>query len=67
MSKYKPLWEYVAENGKYPLILSFEDIEKITGVKLDHSLLTYKSEAAEYGFSVKKISLKAKTILFDRL
>lgn len=66
MSKYKPLWEYVANIDNYPLILSFEDIYNILGFSIDHSFLTYKKETADYGFAVKKVSLKEKFIIFDK-
>ncbi len=66
MSKYQPLWEYVAKTNAYPLKMSFEDIFSVLGFSIDHSFLTYKKETANYGFVVKKISLKEKTVLFDR-
>ncbi len=65
MSKYQPLWEYVAGVGTYPLKLSFENIASVLGFSIDHAFLTYKKEAAAYGFTVKKISLKEKTVLFE--
>ncbi len=67
MSKYKPLWEYVVNVNEYPLKMSFDDIFSILGFSIDHAFLTYKKEAANYGFIVKKISLKEKTVLFDKL
>ncbi len=66
MSKYQPLWEYVAKTNAYPLKMSFEDIFSVLGFSIDHSFLTYKKETANYGFVVKKISLKEKTVLFDK-
>ena len=66
MSKYKALWEYVENSETYPLILSFDDIYKILGFSIDHSFLTYKKETADYGFTVKKVSLKEKLIIFDK-
>ena len=67
MSKYQPLWEYVAGLGIYPLKLSFDDIFSVLGFPIDHAFLTYKKEAGNYGFTVKKILLKEKTVLFDKL
>ncbi len=67
MSKYQPLWEYVEKVNAYPLKMSFDDIFSILGFSIDHSFLTYKKETANYGFVVKKVSLKEKTVLFDRL
>lgn len=66
MSKYKPLWEYVANSDTYPLILSFDDIYDILGFSIDHSFLTYKKETVDYGFTVKKVSLKEKSVIFDK-
>jgi hypothetical protein len=67
MSKYEPLWRYFG-NKKEPLIaLSFEEIQDILGFPIDHSFLNYKKELEEYGYAVKKISLKDKHILFERL
>lgn len=67
MSKYKALWEYVANSDNYPLKLSFDDIFNVLGFSIDHSFLTYKKETAEYGFIVKKVSLKEKSVIFDKL
>ncbi|MCQ2531359.1 MAG: hypothetical protein MJ093_01470 [Saccharofermentans sp.] len=64
MSKYNNLWLYIAESGLDKTILSYEDIEKIAGVPVDHSFLTYKKELLEYGYKVGKISLKDKIIEF---
>ncbi|NTU47009.1 hypothetical protein HGA88_05270 [Candidatus Roizmanbacteria bacterium] len=64
MSKYKPVWEYLYDNGNIEVILSFDEIEHILGFKIDHSFLNYKKEAKEYGYEVVKISLKEKKIVF---
>lgn len=45
--------------------MSFEEIEKILGFHIDHSFLQFK-ELPEYGFSVKKISMKEQTVAFDK-
>ncbi len=66
MSKYQPLWEYVAEVNKYPLKLSFDDIFSVLGFSIDHSFLNYKKETLNYNFTVKKISLKEKFVIFDK-
>ena len=65
MSKYQPLWEYVARTNVYPLKLSFDDIFSILGFSINHSFLTYKKEATNFGFFVSKVSLKEKTVLFN--
>ncbi len=67
MSKYDPLWAYVKESGKTSLCLTFEEIEKIAGVPLDHSFLTYKKELTAYGYKAGKISMKQRTVQFERL
>ncbi len=67
MSKYNALWEYVQKNGKESFRLTFEEIQKIAGVPIDHSFLKYKKELTEYGYQVGKISMKEQTILFQRV
>lgn len=67
MSKYNALWEYVQKNGKESFRLTFEEIQKIAGVPIDHSFLKYKKELTEYGYQVGKISMKEQTILFQKV
>ena len=67
MSKYTPLWEYVAKSAEEPLTLTFAQIESIAGVPIDHSFLRYKNELAEYGWQVGKISMKAQTVQFVKI
>lgn len=67
MSKYNALWEYVQKNGKESFRLTFEEIQKIAGVPIDHSFLKYKRELTEYGYQVGKISMKEQTILFQKV
>lgn len=67
MSKYEALWKYLKGNNKENYKLSYEEIKNITGFDIDHSLLTYKKEAKEYGYEVGKISMKEKTILFNKI
>jgi len=66
MSKYKPLWEYLQSDGRDTFTMNFEEIHAVLGFGLDHSFLTYKKEAVEYGYMVGKISLKEKHITFKR-
>ena len=66
MSKYDPLWNWIKENGTDSFKLTFEEIEKIAGLPIDHSFLNYKKELLEYGFKVEKISLKEKTVAFEK-
>lgn len=67
MSKYLPLWEYVAKSDTFPLKMSFEDIARVLGFCIDHSFLNCKKQAETLGITVKKISLKEKFVIFDRI
>ncbi len=67
MSKYHALWEWLAKNGGDGITLSFDEIAEHAGASLDHSFLTYKKELLDYGYEVKKISMKAQTVAFCRL
>lgn len=66
MSKYEPLWNWIRENGTESFKLSYEEIEAITGISLDHSFLNFKKELLQYGYSVGKISMKAHTVAFQK-
>ncbi len=39
----------------------------ILGFAIDHSFLTYKKELKEYGYEVSKISMKRKTVIFNKI
>ena len=67
MSKYEPLWKYLKGNNKEDYKLSYEEIRKILGFEIDHSFLTYKKESKEYGYEVGKISMKEKTVSFNKI
>lgn len=67
MSKYSSLWQYIKKINKDTCKLTFEEIQVILGFNIDHSFLTYKKEAKEVGYEVSKISLKEKTIVFNKL
>lgn len=67
MSKYDPLWQWIAENGSDQFLLTWEEIEQIAGIPVDHSFLTFKKELTVYGFQVGKISMKNRTIAFEKL
>lgn len=64
MSKYEKLWKYIQESGKEQLTLTFDEIKEIAGVPIDHSFLKYKKELPQYGYEVKKISMKAQMVIF---
>ncbi len=66
MSKYDPLWKYLKENNKESYKLSYEEIKNVLGFDIDHSFLTYKKELKEYGYEVSKISMKEKTVIFNK-
>ena len=66
MSKYDSLWEYVQKKGSQSFKLTFEEIQDIVGIPLDHSFLNYKKELTEYGYQVGKISMKEKTVIFNK-
>ena len=67
MSKYEPLWDYIKENQKDSYELTYEEIKSILGFEIDHSFLTYKKELKNYGYEISKISMKEKTIIFNRI
>ena len=67
MSKYNALWEYVRKNGSQSIKLTFEEIQSIVGIPIDHSFLKYKKELTEYGYQVGKISMKEKTVVFRKI
>ncbi len=67
MSKYEPLWNYLKENNKDSYKLLYEEIKEVLGFDIDHSFLTYKKELKEYGYEVGKISMKEKTIIFNKM
>ena len=67
MGKYNSLWEYVQKKGTNSFKLTFEEIQNIAGLPIDHSFLKYKKELTEYGYEVGKISMKEQTVLFNKL
>lgn len=62
MSKYDNLWKYAKDRNVDTFKLTFDEIEKVAGLPIDHSFLNYKKELLEYGYSVGKISLKEKQL-----
>ena len=66
MSKYNALWEYMQENDIDSYTLTFDQIQKIAQTPIDHSFLKYKKELLEYGYQVKKISMKEQTVIFHK-
>ncbi len=66
MSKYNTLWEFIKDKNEDTLKLTFQEIEKIAGLPIDHSFLNYKKELLGYGHTVGKISLKEQTVIFTK-
>ena len=67
MSKYDPLWKWTKENGTDSFKLTYDEIEEIAGIPIDHSFLKFKKELLEYGYRVGKISMKAETVAFEKV
>ena len=67
MSKYERLWNWIRENGTDSFKLTFDEIEKIAGIPIDHSFLNSKKELLNYGYKVGKISRKGKTVDFEKV
>lgn len=67
MSKYNSLWEHVQKKGGQSFKLTFDEIKDIVGIPIDHSFLNYKKELLEYGYQVGKISMKERTVVFNKI
>ncbi len=67
MSKYDALWKYIESSALPSLTLTFKEISEIAEVETDHSFLNCKKELESFGYKVKKIFLKEKKIIFERL
>lgn len=67
MSKYQPLWRHLEKDGRPTLRMTFDEIEAVLGFPIDHSFLNAKKEAAGYGYTVGKISIKDKHVNFEKL
>ena len=55
------------ESKEQSVALSFEEIENIAGIPIDHSFLKYKGELMEYGWQVEKLSMKKQTVHFGKM
>ncbi len=67
MSKYDALWAWIRENGTDSFKLTFAEVEQTAGLPMDHAFLTYKKELLGYGYQVGKISMKERTVVFQKL
>ncbi len=47
--------------------MTFDDIENVAGIPIDHTFLQYKNELTKYGYKVGRISLKEQTVVFNRI
>lgn len=66
MSKYDKLWQYIKNCGEDNISLSFDEINSIANVPIDHSFLQYKKELLDYGYEVGKISMKLQKVTFKK-
>ncbi len=66
-SKYNVLWDYVQSQTGTAFQMTFDEIGIAAGVPLDHSFLNAKKELEPYGWRVGKISLKGKTVIFEKI
>lgn len=53
-------------SGAQSLKLTFDEIQNIAGVPIDHSFFNFKKELADYSYRVGKISMKEKTVSFEK-
>lgn len=67
MNKYNALWEYIQKSESQSFILTFEEVQNIAGIPIDHSFLKYKKELLEYGYQVGKISMKEQRVVFNKI
>lgn len=67
MSKYDLLWQHIAQQEAVRFSMTFDEIEQAGSIPIDHSFLRFKRELEAYGFRVEKISMKEKTVLFERI
>ena len=44
-----------------------EEIEKIAGMPIDHSFLTYKKNLERFGWKVAKIAMKCGNVTFEKI
>ena len=66
MSKYEKLWVDISKHSEDEFSLSYDEIQRVTGFPIDHSFLSYKKELHEYGYNVKKISMKEQKVIFEK-
>lgn len=67
MTKYDKLFERIGERTEKSFTMTFDEIALLGGVPVDHSFLNAKKELLNYGYYVKKISMKAGTVSFEKI
>ncbi len=62
------LWKNIdllfRQTNEEKITISFEELEKLGGITVDHSFLKFKKELEDFGYKVDKISLKQAQITF---
>ena len=66
MDKYSKLWEFFTGKNDDKIKLSFEEIQNIAWIEIDHSFLTYKKNLEKYWYKVEKISQKESFVIFKK-
>ena len=67
VSKYEQLWKHLRSDGRDSFKMTYDEIKTVLGFDIDHSFLNAKKEAAQFGYTVGKISMKEKTVAFSKL
>lgn len=67
MSKYEPLWKHLKADGRDNFKMTYDEIKIVLGFDIDHSFLNAKKEAVGFGYVVGKISMKEKTVAFEKV
>ena len=65
MSKYDILWQSVRNEGRQSLLRTFEEIQNVAGIPIDHSFGTYKKELTKYVYQFGKLSMKEHTVILN--
>lgn len=47
-SKYDTLWKWICDNANNDIKLSYDEIEEVAGIPIDHSFLKFKKELIRY-------------------
>ena len=66
MKSYKKLLNYLEDSCLGTEVLTFDEIYRICGERVDTDFIDSKSTFERYGFSIKKINTGNRTVLFSR-